>query len=126
MQLITVTGNLGQDAELKTLPNGTSVYELSIACNDKVKQEETVTWYRVSMFGDFWKGVAPHLVRSTKVMVSGKYSFRTFTKKDGGSGYSHEIKCNELELIGGKPSSSDTERPRAEPQGATKNPFLDT
>ena len=101
MQLLTVTGNLGGDAELKTTNAGKSFYKFSVAANTKKDGKDETTWYNVVLFGDFWKGVSQYLVKGTKVMVVGDYSFRTY-EKDGKTGYSHDLKGDKLELIGGK------------------------
>lgn len=98
MQLLTVTGNLGGDAEKKDV-GGKTVYEFSVAARGG-KNDET-TWYRVACWGDFWKGVAQYLVKGKQVCVVGGLKVRTYKKKDGTDGFSLDVRADNVELLGG-------------------------
>jgi single-strand DNA-binding protein len=121
MQSLTLTGNLGSDAEKKNV-NGKTVFEFSVAANDKRRGEEVTTWYRVTLWGDFWEGVSKFLVKGTKVLVVGDYSFRTY-ESNGKSGVSHEVNGQKLELIGGKADTSFDHGAYERPKASSGNPF---
>ena len=52
MRVLTITGNLGKDAEVKAIPSGTELCEFSVATSNK-KSEETV-WIKCVFCWD-WK-----------------------------------------------------------------------
>jgi|SRR6185436_7507169 len=103
MQSLTVTGNLGADVEKKDV-QGKTVYEFSLAAN---RGKDDTTWYRISCWGDFWKGVAQYLVKGKQVAVVGELSVRTY-QKDGKDRFSCDIRADRVELLGGGSDKKDT------------------
>lgn len=102
----TVTGNLGSDAELKYLDDGTPIVNFSIASNSREKVDgawkEVPTWVRVSAFGKRYEGVSKFLEKGKTVAVRGALSVREYEKKnDGGKGFSVDMRADDVELLGG-------------------------
>jgi single-strand DNA-binding protein len=95
----TVVGNLGGDAESKPV-GSTTVVEFSVASSVKVKGEETTTWVRCAYWGKPGEAVAPYLRRGQQVAVSGSLKLREYTKRDGASGSSLDLRVSDLKLIG--------------------------
>ena len=69
-QLIAV-GRLGADPVLRFLPNGNPVTSFSLATTEKYKDNETTTWYRVSVFGAQAEACNTYLKKGDPVLVIG-------------------------------------------------------
>jgi len=118
-------GNLGQDPELRHMPSGESVVNLSIACSEKWKNKETgqpqehTEWVRVSYFGKIADLAAQYLAKGSKVYVQGKLATRKYQAADGTDRYSTEIKGRELKFLDSK---KDSQRQQDAPQQAAPQP----
>jgi single-stranded DNA-binding protein len=84
----TVTGRVGQSAELKESSTGTKYAKFSIALdnyNSKTKQKGVV-WIEVTIFGKTAEIKTPYLVAGTPVTVAGELSlYVANNERDGGS-----------------------------------------
>ena len=98
MEAITVTGNLGKDAELKRTQKGDAFATFSVACQKK--KDSPTTWYRVAFFGARGEGIARYLTKGTKVTVIGEFEVREY-EKDGLTKTSLEIRAYDVSLQGG-------------------------
>lgn len=103
MNKIIVTGGLGRDAELKSLPSGKNVLEFSIAVNSGYGDNKKTYWWKCKMFGDRAAKLAEHFTKGTKLMIEGVPELREYEAKDGsGKRISAEIFVTDFEFIGGK------------------------
>lgn len=93
----TVVGNLGRDAELKTIGN-TSVLSFAVASERKTKGEKTTLWVSCSLWGSRGETLARYITKGTKVAVTGELSTRESAKT--GKTYL-EVRVDQLELLGG-------------------------
>lgn len=103
MEKITIIGNIGKDAVLKTI-NGKQYCEFSVAVNkdyissDGVEVKNTV-WY--SVLTEKTK-VAPYLKQGTKVYVEGRFQTKIYQNKAGEHCVSMNINSPMLELLSAK------------------------
>ena len=104
MNIITVAGQLGKDAEIRYLPNGDPVASFSVA--DSQGREKPTIWWRASLFGKRAESLGPHLTKGQAVTVSGSITEREYTDKDGNKRQAQEIRVNDLALQGGKRESA--------------------
>lgn len=102
MNSITVAGQLGKDAESRSMPDGTQVVSFSIA--DSQGRDKPTIWWNCQMFGKRAAAVQQYLSKGQAVTVSGNVSEREWTDKDGGKRKSMDVRVNDLALQGGKPS----------------------
>ena len=113
MIIASVVGNLGRDAELKNLDNGT-VSNFSVASgayNYKTKEKET-TWVECSLWGKKAQSLNEYLKQGAKVHVSGELSFESYTsKKDGEVRFSKRLNVDNIELCGSKQNGSGDHLP---------------
>ena len=104
---ITLTGNLGNDAELSFTPNGKAKIEFSVGDTPRRLNRDTnqwedageTTWWRVTEWGDKAEGLVDVLRKGTKVLVVGTASVRKYEKKDGGFGFSAEVKPRTIAIV---------------------------
>ena len=110
MNKIIVTGALGRDAELKTLPSGKSVLEFSVAVNSGFGDNKKTYWWRAKLFGDRAAKLAEHFTKGTKLLIEGVPELREYEAKDGGGKkISPEIFVTDFEFIGGRQATQTTE-----------------
>ena len=107
MNKIIVTGALGRDAELKSLPSGKNVLEFSIAVNSGYGDNKKTYWWKAKIFGDRAAKLAEYFVKGTKLLVEGVPELREYEAKEyrdigGGKKISPEIFVTDFEFIGSK------------------------
>lgn len=116
----TLTGNIGNDAEVTAFDNGSKVVSFSVAhskkWNDKngVKQEKT-TWVRCNM----WKqeNLAQYLKKGVRVLVEGEIEARAYTNKEGQTVALLELTVFAIEMQGSGSGNSNENN-----QGAVSTP----
>lgn len=103
MNIWIFTGNLGKDAEVKHLPNGTAVCEFSVAVTSGYGDKKQTTWVRCALFGNRAEGgLPPLLVKGQQVAVSGEACLREWDKPDGSKGAAMQVRVDNVDLVGGK------------------------
>lgn len=95
MQIITIAGNIGRDAEVRSTQNGDKVAGFSVAVSEG--RDKPTTWWDVSLWGRRGEALAPYLTRGARVTVSGAFS----TREHDGKTYL-QCRANEITLQGGK------------------------
>ena len=78
----TIIGHSGRDAETRFTPGGDAVCEVSIAVTRKRKETETVTWWKVVVFGKSaeWAG---EIKKGDVVFAAGEPVLEEWQDKDG-------------------------------------------
>ena len=115
MNIWTLTGNLGRDAEIRYLPNGDPVASFSVGVRAGYGEKATTTWANCSLFGRRAESLAPYLTKGQQVAVSGEVNLRVYTTKEGTERQSLDVRVASLDLIGGKSE-------RQEPPAKTDHP----
>lgn len=96
----SVRGNVG-NVDLKAMPNGDPVLEVSIASNDRGKGgTEVCTWVRATVFGKRAESLARIVKKGDSLLVVGPLSVREFESK-GEKRFSVEVKVDQLDFCGG-------------------------
>lgn len=108
----TIVGHLGRDAELKYTNSGDPVVGFSMAVNQRNGKDETVVWYKCSMFGKRGEAVKQYLTKGKAVMVIGGLNVREWKDKEGAVKTSVEIRVNELVLLGDGQKSDPKPKPQ--------------
>lgn len=124
MNNITVTGNLGRDAEVRFLQSGDPVAGFSVA--DNQGKDKPTIWWSCSIFGKRAEALAPYLTVGQQVTVVGSVSERKWTDKDGNERTSMEIRVSEIALQGGRQQQESAPQQRAakpQPQRTAKPPI---
>ena len=85
MPTLSGMARVGRDAEIRDA-SGTSVCNLSLAFNVRVKNERTTTWLDASLWGKQAEALAPYLVKGAVVSVTvNDVHLQQFAKADGTS-----------------------------------------
>lgn len=94
---VILVGNLGQEPEIKTFPNGGAVTNLSLATSETWKdkntgqQQEKTEWHRIAIFGKLAEIAAQYLNKGSKVYIEGKLQTRKWQDQQGQDRYSTEV-----------------------------------
>lgn len=95
---VILVGNLGADPEVRNLPSGGKVVNLSVATSERWKdrnsgeQREKTEWHRVVIFSEGLARVAEqYLKKGSKVYLEGQLQTRKWQDQSGQDKYSTEI-----------------------------------
>lgn len=100
-----VIGHLGQDPEIRYMPDGTAACNLSIATSEKWKDKNTgemkeaTEWHRISMFGRTAEVAAEYLRKGSMVYIEGQLRTRKWQDKTGADRYTTEIRCDRMLML---------------------------
>ncbi len=100
MRRIEIIGNLGKDAELKVVGQGTDVLNFSVAAKGSKKDDES-TWFSCALFGARATKLAEYLKKGQRVFIRGEVKVRKW-EANGKSGTDLDVNVDELELLGEK------------------------
>lgn len=99
-------GYLGQDPELRVMPDGTAVANLSIATSkswtDKISGEKRTKteWHRVIVFKRLAEVAEQYLKKGSNVFVQGELVYKNWNDKQGVKHTTAEIHANSLQMLG--------------------------
>ena len=86
---VIITGNLTADPELRSLPSGTSICKLRVACNTRRKDNSTGDWvdkpnyFDVTVWGAQGENCARYLSKGRPVAVDGRLEWREWESDQG-------------------------------------------
>jgi len=113
MNSLMVAGVLGNDAEVKFLPDGTAICNFSIA--DSQGREKPTIWWRAQIWGKRAESSLPtYLVKGAHVTVTGTLTEREYTDRDGQKKKSQELRVQEIALQGGQRQQEAQPKPASQ------------
>jgi single-strand DNA-binding protein len=106
---VVLTGNLTFDPDLRSLPSGTSVCKLRVACNTRRKNNATGEWedkpnyFDVTVWGAQGENCARYLTKGRPVAIDGRLEWREWQDKDTGKNRSSvDIIAETVQFLGGR------------------------
>ena len=102
---VILIGNLGQDPEVKYMPNGNAVANITVATSESWKdkntgeQVEKTEWHRVVFFRRLAEIVGEYLKKGSKIYIEGKLQTRKWQDNNGQDRYTTEIIANEMQML---------------------------
>lgn len=119
LNLFTAIGRLGRDPEVRYMPNGDAAVNISIAVGKSWKdknsgeKKEVTTWVPVSFFGKTAEIVGEYCRKGSQILITGEFSVRKYTDKDGNEKQITEIKGDRMQLLGGRQDGDGVQRQSA-------------
>ncbi|MFT0866017.1 single-stranded DNA-binding protein [Pseudomonas sp. CAM1A] len=116
---VVLVGTLGQDPEVRYMPNGNAVANLSLATSEQWTDKqsgqkvERTEWHRVVVFGRVAEIVGEYARKGSQIYVEGKLQTREW-EKDGIKRYSTEVHVDmrgTVQLLGAKPQGQQAGNP---------------
>ena len=110
---VIILGNLGNDPEVRYMPNGEPVANISIATsetwNDKNTGEkrEKTEWHRVVAYRRTAEIIGQYTRKGSKLYVEGKLQTRKWTDNNGVDRYTTEIIADSVQLLDSRRDDQD-------------------
>ena len=107
---VILVGNLGKDPEVRYMPNGNAVANITLATSESWKdkttgeQQEKTEWHRIVMFRRLGEIAGEYLKKGSQVYIEGKLQTRKWQDNSGNDRYTTEIVANEMQMLGGRGS----------------------
>ena len=84
---VELSGFVGSNPEVKTLPNGNKVLKMSLATSSSHKDREgnwvrDTTWHNIVMWNKLADAANGEIVKGSRVSLTGKLASRHYTDKD--------------------------------------------
>lgn len=112
---IHLLGNVGRDPEIRYLPSGQAIANITIATSTRRKDKasgeyiEETQWHRVTFFDRLAEIAGEYVKKGSPLYVEGRLTYRKYTDKDGVEKQSTDIIATEMQLFGSK----DRQEPQA-------------
>ena len=128
---VILVGNLGRDPEVRYMPSGDAMVNISLATTDNwrdkngEKQEKT-EWHRVVMFGKVAEIAGEYLKKGSQAYFEGRLQTRKWTDKEGQERYTTEIVADRMQMLGSRSGGAarampeDDDRSGARPAGESQ------
>lgn len=110
---VILVGNCGRDAELRYMPSGTPVANVSLATSIRRKDKnsgqytEDVQWHRISFFDRLAEVAGEYVKKGRPIYVEGRLKYGKYTGQDGVERNTVDIVATELQLLGSRDSGSN-------------------
>ncbi|WP_427978795.1 single-stranded DNA-binding protein [Agarivorans sp.] len=109
---VILVGNLGQDPEVRFMPNGGAVANITIATSESWRdkqsgeQKERTEWHRVVLFGKLAEVAGEYLRKGSQVYIEGQLQTRKWQDQNGQDRYSTEVVVQGfngvMQMLGGR------------------------
>ena len=117
---VILVGNLGQDPEIRYMPNGSAVANFSVATSESWKDKQTgetrdrTEWHRVVVFGKLAEIAGEYIKKGTQVYLEGQLQTRKWQDQTGNDRYTTEVVINPiggtLQILGSRSDDSNQEQ----------------
>lgn len=104
---VILIGNAGRDADVRYLPSGGAVANVSIATTSRRKDEngqviEDTQWHRLTFYERLAEIAGEFITTGKQIYVEGRLKYGKYTDKDGVEKNTCDIIVTQLQLLGGR------------------------
>jgi single-strand DNA-binding protein len=105
---VILLGNCGRDPEIRYLPSGGAVANISIATSSKRKDKtsgesiEDTQWHRVTFYDRLAEVVGEYVKKGQPLYVEGRLKYGKYTAQDGTERNTVDIIATEMQLLGSR------------------------
>jgi single-strand DNA-binding protein len=104
---VILVGNLGNDPEVRYMPNGNAVANLSIATSESWKDQqgqpqERTEWHKVTMYRRLAEIAGEYLKKGSSIYLEGKLQTRKWQDQQGNDRYTTEVIADQMQMLGGR------------------------
>lgn len=102
-----IIGRLGKEPDIKVMPNGNHVANLTVATSEKWKdqqgqQQESTEWHRITIYGKLAEIAGQYLQKGSQAYFEGKITTRKWQDNNGQDRYTTEIVANTMQMLDSK------------------------
>ncbi|MBT79482.1 MAG: single-stranded DNA-binding protein [Alteromonadaceae bacterium] len=130
---VILVGNLGNDPEVRYMPNGNAVANLSLATSESWKDQqgqmqERTEWHRLTMYRRLAEIAGEYLKKGSQIYVEGKLQTRKWQDQQGQDRYTTEIIVDQMQMLGsrdggGQGGGGYQQRPQGGNQGGNQGGY---
>jgi single-strand DNA-binding protein len=119
MNMIQIAGHLGADPETRFTQTGKKVTTMRVATRTRRAGKDDTIWWRVTVWGDQFEKMMPHLKKGSAVMVWGEvHKPEIFNDREGKPQIGLEITAIQIQFSPfGKPGGSQSAQEGGQPAG---------
>lgn len=129
---VIIVGNLGGDPEVRYMPSGDAVANLTVATSESWKdkatgeQKEKTEWHRVAIFGKLAGIAGEYLRKGSQVYLEGQLQTRKWQDQQGNDRYSTEVVLQGfngvMQMLGGKSDGGGQQQQQQQGWGQPQQP----
>ncbi len=115
---VIIVGNLGNDPEIRTMPTGEQVANITVATSESWTdknsgEKKTQTeWHRIVLYRRLAEIAAQYLHKGSQVYVEGRLKTRKWQDNNGQDRYTTEIQGDNLQMLGGRQDAAQNQPPK--------------
>lgn len=123
---VILVGRIGQDPEIRYMPSGGAVANLTIATSESWRDKQTgemkeqTEWHRVVVFGKLAEIVGEYVKKGSQIYVEGKLQTRKWTDSSGVEKWTTEVVLNGpnaiMQMLGGKSEGGQQGQQQGQPR----------
>lgn len=123
---VIIVGNLGNDPEIRTMPNGDAVAKISVATSESWvdkntnKRKTQTDWHSIVFYRRQAEVAGEYLRKGSKVYVEGRLRTRKWQDQNGQDRYTTEIQGDVLQMLDSRQSGDNQDKP-----SSGKNAYAD-
>ena len=127
---VILIGNVGKDPEVRYMPNGNAIANLTLATSESWKDKNTgetqerTEWHRVVFFRRLGEIVGEYVKKGSKIYVEGRLQTRKWQGQDGQDRYTTEIVADQMQMLDSRGGSGNFGSGRA-PDADSPPPPMD-
>ena len=131
---LIIVGHLGNDPEMRSMPNGEAVANISVATSEAWtdkntgERREVTEWHRIVFYRKLAEICGQYLKKGAQVYIEGRLRTRKWQDQNGQDRYTTEIQGDVMQMLGTRPQSADganNSQPMPQ-QDASANAFDDS
>ena len=127
---VIIVGNLGNDPEIRSMPNCEQVANITVATSESWKdkntgeRKETVEWHRIVLYRRLAEIAGQYLTKGSQVYSEGRLKTRKWQDNNVQDRYTTEIQGDVLQMLGSRQNEqSQQNKPQAQPKPNKPDPL---
>ena len=136
---VIIIGHLGNDPEIRTMPNGEQVANITVATSESWtdkntgERKEQVEWHRIVLYRRLAEIAGQYLHKGSQVYIEGRLKTRKWQDNNGQDRYTTEIQGDNLQMLGGRnqdaaqnhPPKQQDKQQKAQSKSQQSEPTMD-
>lgn len=124
---VIIVGFLGNDPEVRTMPAGDLVVNISVATSESWtdknsgEKKEVTEWHRIVIYRKLAEIAAQYLRKGSQVYIEGRLKTRKWQDNNGQDRYSTEIQCDNLQMLGVRNQDAAQNQPPKQQKAQSKS-----
>ena len=125
---VIIVGNLGQGPEIRTMPNGEQVANITVATSESWtdkntgERKEQTEWHRIVLYRRLAEIAGQYLHKGSQVYIEGRLKTRKWQDQSGQDRYTTEIQGDNLQMLGGR-QDSQQDKPQKKQSKQAQDPL---